>query len=209
MKKTILFSVMALLCLFFKVNAQLITTKILQGRVTDEQGRSLPGASVIIKGIKVGTTTDSSGNFSIKPIPKSGFIVISFIGYVTKELPFDNTRHEGFLIQLKPDAGSLNEVQVIGYGTTTKRFNTGSVATITADVIDKQPVDNPLAALQGRVPGVLVQTDNGLPGGNIGILIRGQGSISSRTDPLYIVDGIPFYPHRSGLPDQQQGLMAK
>ena len=93
---------------------------------------------------------------------------------------------------MHPLSGHLNEVQIIGYGQTTKRNNTGSVSTINSTAIDQQPVTNPLAAMQGRAPGVFVQTQNGLPGGNIKIQIRGQGSIASGTDPLYVIDGVPY-----------------
>jgi len=195
MKKTILFIVLATLCLNFRVLAQNYaqpTMKNITGKVTDEQNKPLVGASIIIKGTNTGVITDSNGTFSIENLPKSGFIVIGFIGYIAKELPFDNIRENVLTIQLKPDENPLNEVQVIGYGTTTKRFNTGNVSTVTAAQIENQPVSNPLATLQGQVAGVFVQTQNGLPGGNITIQIRGQGSIASGTDPLYIVDGVPF-----------------
>jgi len=92
----------------------------------------------------------------------------------------------------EPKDSTLNEVQIIGYGETTKRKNTGSVSTITAKQIENQPVTNVLSALSGQSPGVFVQTTNGLPGGNINIQIRGKGSITAGTNPLYIIDGIPF-----------------
>jgi len=87
---------------------------------------------------------------------------------------------------------AIDEVQVIGYGQTTRRFNTGSVVSISAKEIEQQPVTNVLSALSGRMPGVFVQTTNGLPGGNINIQIRGTGSIQAGTDPLYIIDGVPY-----------------
>jgi len=194
MKKIILIIVMAALCLNFRAQAQNITApeKAISGKVTDEQGKPLPGAAVKLNQSTNGTITDSQGNFKITHVPARGILIISFVGYQAYQYSYDINHAESLVVQLKPDANSLNEVQVIGYGTITKRFNTGSVSTVTSDVIEKQPIDNPLAALQGRVPGVLVQTQNGLPGGNITIQIRGQGSITSGTDPLYIIDGVPF-----------------
>src|SRR5690606_18616619 len=93
---------------------------------------------------------------------------------------------------LERDESALDEVVVIGYGETSRRFNTGSVASVPAREIAQQPVTNVLSALSGRMPGVFVQTANGLPGGNINIQIRGTGSIDAGTQPLYIVDGVPF-----------------
>jgi len=90
------------------------------------------------------------------------------------------------------DSIDLNEVQIIGYGQTTRRLSTGSISSISAKQIEQQPVTNVLSVLSGRMPGVFVQTTNGLPGGNINIQIRGKGSIAAGTDPLYIIDGIPF-----------------
>src|SRR5690606_1755378 len=86
----------------------------------------------------------------------------------------------------------VEEVQVIGYGETTRRLNTGSVSSVSAKEIEKQPVTNVLSALSGRMPGVFVQTTNGLPGGNINIQIRGTGSIPAATNPLYLIDGVPY-----------------
>jgi TonB-linked SusC/RagA family outer membrane protein len=119
-------------------------------------------------------------------------LVISFIGYQIKEYAVTTNSPELIRIELMPMISALNQIQIIGYGTTTKRFNTGSTGTISASDIENQPVSNPLAAIQGKVSGVLVQTQNGLPGGGIKVQIRGQGSLASGTEPLYIVDGIPF-----------------
>ncbi|GAA4317241.1 TonB-dependent receptor [Compostibacter hankyongensis] len=94
-------------------------------------------------------------------------------------------------IRLQPALNTLDETVVMAYGTTTRRLNTGSISRITAEEIGKQPVTNVLAALSGRMPGVFVQTTNGLPGGNIKIQVRGRGSIAAGTDPLYIIDGVP------------------
>jgi TonB-linked SusC/RagA family outer membrane protein len=195
MKKTILLIVLAALCPFLKLTAQNNThtpTTVVNGKVVDEQGNPLPGATVKLKLTNNGVITDKEGKFTISHIPAIGTLTISFIGYQVADVNYDNTQNGFLTIQLKADANSLNEVQVIGYGTTTKRLNTGSVSTITAEDIEKQPVSDPISALQGRASGVSIQTNNGLPGGNITVQIRGQGSIASGTAPLYIVDGVPF-----------------
>ena len=195
MKKTILFIVLATLCLNFKAVAQINTplqTQQVQGKVTDEQGKPLPGATVKIKNGNVLGSTDMEGKFVLNNVPLKGALSISFIGFQTSEIPIPINTSNEIIIQLKADANSLNEVQVIGYGTTTKRLNTGSVSTVSAIDLEKQPVTNVLSALEGRAPGVFVQQTNGLPGGGINIQIRGKGSILAGTDPFYVIDGVPY-----------------
>ncbi|WP_419699464.1 SusC/RagA family TonB-linked outer membrane protein [Mucilaginibacter sp. NFX135] len=214
MKKTIFFMVLATLCLFFKLPAQEISpqfSQTLSGKVTDEQGKPLPGATVLLQGTRVPAITSADGTFKLFVTVRSGTLTVSFIGFPKASIPFEHTRAAPLSIQLTPDLSALNEVQVIGYGTTTKRFNTGSVASISAKEIENQPVSNPLAALQGRASGVLVQTTNGLPGGGIKVQIRGQGSLASGTDPLFIVDGVPFLstsPYGSGALNGANGIIS-
>jgi TonB-linked SusC/RagA family outer membrane protein len=162
------------------------------GIITDGNDKSLPGATIKIKGTSLATTSAADGSFSFNSSVINPVLVISFIGYATAEYAISSRDQFPIKIAIAPQVSSLNQVQIIGYGTTTKRLNTGSVGTVTAKEIEVQPVSNPLAALQGKVSGVLVQTQNGLPGGGIKVQIRGQGSLASGTDPLYIVDGIPF-----------------
>lgn len=167
MKKTIIFIVMAMLCLFFRVVAQqnvIPTNHIITGSVTDEQGKPLPGATVKLKDKLVAVTTDADGKFAFNTDVIKGTLLISFIGYQPAEINF-NQSASNLNIQLKINSGSLSEVQVIGYGTTTKRFNTGSVSSINAADIAKQPVTNVLSALEGRAAGVFVQTSSGLSRG--------------------------------------------
>ncbi|MFA6084789.1 SusC/RagA family TonB-linked outer membrane protein [Mucilaginibacter sp.] len=195
MKKTILFIVLATLCFFFKSSAQNNSgPPIINiiGKVIDEQGTPLPGATVKIQNESRISITGKDGKFTFTNAPRKGVVSVSFIGFQTANIPLPLNFDNEFIIQLKADANSLNEVQVIGYGTTTKRLNTGSVSTITATDIEKQPVTNILSALSGRAAGVNVQTTNGLPGGGISIQIRGTGSILAGTDPLYVIDGVTF-----------------
>jgi TonB-linked SusC/RagA family outer membrane protein len=173
-----------------KVTPINVTTLKITGKVTDTTGKVLPGASIKVKGTTIFSTTDENGMFSLTNVPLNSTIEISFIGYQTETITVNSSNQ--FIIILKTEQSKLNEVQVIGYGQTTKRLNTGNVSTIKAADIENEPITNLLAALQGRAPGVLVQTQNGLPGGNIKIQIRGQGSLASGTDPLYVIDGIPF-----------------
>lgn len=189
MKKTIVFMVMALLCLFFKTVAQDIG---IRGRViTQSDSKPLPGATIRIRASNIVTQTDVDGNFRINTIQRNGILLISYTGYETIEIPY-KAGNQIIEIELKEERGDLNEVVVIGYGQTTRKLNTGSVSSISAKQIEQQPVTNVLSALAGRMPGVFVQTTNGLPGGNIKIQIRGKGSIATGTDPLYIIDGVPY-----------------
>jgi TonB-linked SusC/RagA family outer membrane protein len=158
--------------------------------VTDTTGTPIPGAKVRIRNSEKVTLTDAQGRFSIDA-STNDMIDITFIGYQ----PFSVNVRSGLEAQkiiLHLSYSKLNEIQIIGYGTTTKKLNPGSISSITATEIEKQPVSNPLAALSGRMPGVFIQTTNGLPGGNINIQIRGKGSILAGTNPLFIVDGVPF-----------------
>jgi len=160
------------------------------GRVVDADGRGLPGASVSVKG-KGGkaVSTGANGSFYLKGVEEDAVLVVSFIGYVTKEIKA--VKELGDVV-LELSTSKLDEVQVIAYGTTTQRLSTGNVTTIKADVIEKQPVNNPLLALQGRVPGLFIEQSNGLAGTAVKARIQGQNSIANGNDPLYVVDGIPF-----------------
>jgi TonB-linked SusC/RagA family outer membrane protein len=172
----------------------------ISGTVTDENGNPLPGVSIRFRNANsTATTTDGSGQFSIRiPGDKNSVMLISYIGYVNREIILGT--QTTFKIELKPEVGSLNEVQVIGYGTTTRRTSTGSIASITAGDIAKQPVGNPLAALSGRMSGVLIAQNNGVPGGAVQVQIRGQNSLSQGGIPLYVIDGVPFTNFNGGSP---------
>jgi len=161
----------------------------------------LAGATVSIVGTTISTTTDQDGSFTLQAPQSEGTLRIRFIGYITQEIPFDGSP---VTVRLFSDQNTVDEVQVIGYGETTRRFNTGSVVSISAKEIEQQPVTNVLSALSGRMTGVFVQTTNGLPGGNINIQIRGTGSIQAGTNPLYIIDGVPY----DGSPINESNILS-
>lgn len=152
----------------------------------------LPGATISIAGTSIVTTSDNNGNFILMSPHAQGTLVAAYLGHQTQEVDFHESSGRPISIHLRIDDNTLDHVQVIGYGETTKRFNTGSVVSISSKEIEQQPVTNVLSALSGRMPGVFVQTTNGLPGGNINIQIRGTGSIQAGTNPLYIIDGVPY-----------------
>ena len=183
MKKCLLLLLLALSLL--KTNAQ---DKTVKGKITDESGKPLSGATVTIRGTNVSALTDENGNFQIntgnvlKPV-----FSISFIGY--ESLDYSYKGNSGFTVQLHQDARTLGDVIVIGYGVQRKRDVTGATTTVKAEQIVKKPVVRVEEALQGTVPGVTVQSVNGMPGQGLAVRIRGTASINNNNDPLYVIDG--------------------
>jgi len=157
------------------------------GRVTDESSNPIPGANVLIKGSTVGTSTDANGRFSIAVPDANATLVISFIGYVSKEITVGNQTEINVILQA--DVRQLNEVVVVGYGTQKKASVTGAISSLSTEEISAQPVVNVSQALQGRVAGVTV-VNNGAPGDAPIIRIRGVGTINN-ANPLFVVDGFP------------------
>lgn len=167
----------------------------ISGIITDAARIPLPGATVKIKGKTAVVITNPDGSFIITAESDQIVLIVSYIGYQTVELAINRTSVMPVAIQLIAESSSLNQVQVIGYGTTTKRMNTGSVTTVTAADIGKQPVSNPLAALEGRVPGLVITQTSGVAGSSFKAQIRGQSALDptlSHNDPLFIIDGVPF-----------------
>lgn len=184
------------------------TNVLVHGKVVDAQNDPLPGVSIKLKNTLQGWVTDAKGEFNaliLDPNVANGILQISFVGFTTQEVAIKAIKAP-FIISLKPDVGKLDEVQVIAYGQTTKRFNTGNQTTITAKDIAKYPVTNVLEALQASVPGMNIVKTTGMPGGVYSVKIRGQNGINNGTgtDPLYIVDGIPY---QGGYYDLQNGTL--
>ena len=157
------------------------------GKVTNEQGEPLPGVSVLVKGTSRGTTTNGNGVFTIVADPGET-LEFSIIGY--KLSSFKVGQATSINIQLVADASKLSEIIVVGYGTQKKSTLTGAIASVTSKTINELPVASVDEALQGRVSGVNV-TNNGSPGTQPLVAIRGISSISFATDPLYVIDGFP------------------
>lgn len=181
-------------------NQSLTSTITLRGRVTDAKGYPVPAASVVIPGTPLGVMTDLKGEYSLSDVPENADVVISCIGYIQQRVNI-NGRTE-INIVLKEAVNNLDETVIIGYGKTSKRLNTGSVTTINANIIDKQPVQNIMDVLPGRVAGMVITQNNGLPGSNTQIQIRGQSSLNSGTIPLYVIDGVPYTFFNGGQPPQ-------
>jgi TonB-linked SusC/RagA family outer membrane protein len=157
------------------------------GKVTDEKGEGIPGASVTVKGTQVGTLTTAEGTYSLEA-PGSGTLVFSFVGYLKEEIAISN--RSSVNISLKTDTKALEEVVVVGYGTQRKVETTGSIASVKASDLVQTPVANIAQGLQARVAGVQINQNSGAPGGNISVRIRGTNSINGSSEPLYVIDGI-------------------
>ena len=157
------------------------------GIVKDKAGEPMIGVNVLVKGTTNGTITDFDGNFTINDVPSDATLVVSYIGYLTQEVKSG----QNLIIVLEEDNKTLDEVVVIGYGTVKKRDLTGSVASVSADALVANPVSDVSQALQGKLPGVSITTQDGRPGADVAIRVRGGGSISQSNSPLFIVDGFP------------------
>ena len=153
------------------------------GTVTDAFGPVI-GATVMEKGTTNGTVTDFDGNFKLK-VEAGKMLVFSYVGYLTQELPAAN----GMEVAMKEDSKQLQEVVVTGYTTQRKADLTGAISTVSVDEMAKQNENNPMKALQGRVPGMNITAD-GNPSGAATVRIRGIGTLNDN-DPLYIIDGVP------------------
>jgi len=170
-------------------NAESRIIHSVSGKVMDARGESLPGVSIVIKGIQKGTTTDAGGNFSIDVADENAVLMFSFVGYLSQEIPVG--KNSVIVVKLVVDDKQLNEVVVVGYGTVKKRDLTGSVSSVKAGDLTAFPTSNITQALQGRAAGVHVQQNSGAPGAVMQVRIRGTNSIQGSNDPLWIVDGFP------------------
>ncbi len=168
----------------------------LSGRVVDNNGKPLIGATVVIAGSHLGAITDVYGSFviSVEDLNFPLTLQASFLGYRNQSVNINN-RSEIANIVFKMSATSLqvDDVVVVGYGTTSNRMLTGAVSTVNSETINKLTNDSPILSLQGSATGVYVQQGSGVPGGgDTEVIIRGKTSFNSSQTPLYIVDGIPF-----------------
>lgn len=163
--------------------------RTVQGRVLSEDRVGFPGVNIIVKGTAQGTVTDADGNYSIAVSSVNDVLVFSSIGYETVEVVVGN--RSTIDVDMVVDVKQLDEVVVVGYGTVKKSDVTGSLVSVTSDVIKERPVQNVLQALQGRAAGMHV-TSNFKPGELPVVRIRGNRSLNASNDPLYVVDGIPL-----------------
>jgi len=186
MKNKLLKKVM-LPCLF--LIGSIAYAQTVSGVVSDASG-PIPGVNVLVKGTTTGTQTDFDGNYSVDVSTADAVLVFSFLGYATQEIPVNG--QTTINVTLVEDVSALDEVVIIGYGQTTIKDATGSVASVKAGDFNKGVVTTPDQLIQGRVSGVQVTASSGEPGAAANIRVRGTSSIRAGNDPLYVVDGFPL-----------------
>jgi len=163
-------------------------TKTITGVVTGANGEPIPGATVVVKGTTNGTITDFDGKYSIANVPADGILQISFVGMQIQEISTVGLTQVN--VTLEEETIGLEEVVAIGYGTAKRKDITGSVASVKGEQIAAVPVANVAQAMQGRLAGVNVISQDGRPGATMSVRIRGGNSITQSSEPLYVVDGI-------------------
>jgi TonB-linked SusC/RagA family outer membrane protein len=161
--------------------------RAVSGKVTDENGGSIAGANVTVKGTTVGVMTDANGKFSLTLPENAKTLVISFVGYLPQEVNIGNS--STISVTLIPDTQSLSEVVVVGYGSQKKSDLTGSISSVKGTDLVRLPSIRSDEALQGRAAGVVVTNNDGAPGGVATIRIRGGNSITGGNKPLVVIDG--------------------
>jgi len=164
----------------------------IKGHITNEKGEPLAGANIVVKRTGKGTIADAKGNFSLLNVNNSDIIIISFVGYLPQSITVGDKTN--FSLVLNEADNELDQVVMQAYGQTTKRLNTGNIAKITSEEISKQPLINPLQALQGRVPGLTITQTSGYASAPFKVEIRGRTNLNYNfpSEPLYIIDGVPL-----------------
>lgn len=165
-------------------------THELRGKVVNEQGEPVGGITIAIKQTSLVTFSDANGEFIFKDAPPKVVLLISGAEVVVQELDLGHNSYAYVVVH--PKVSVLDETMVIAYGKTSKRLSTGTVSSVKKEEISKQPVSNILSVLAGRTPGLSVFQNSGAPGTGFDIQLRGINSIANGTDPLIVIDGIPF-----------------
>ncbi len=170
---------------------------VIKGKVLNRDKEPMIGATVTIHKHKGGAVVDMDGNFSIhlNSVKFPCTLIVQYVGYKTERITINNYREgRNRKIFLQEDNYSLNDVVVVGYGKSSRKKLTGSVAKVTSSVINQASKEAPIMALQGNAAGVYITQGSGVPGaGSSSVIIRGVSTLNSQSNPLYIIDGVPFY----------------
>jgi TonB-linked SusC/RagA family outer membrane protein len=170
---------------------QNIVLQDISGQVKNaENGNTVPGVNVFVKGTTTGTSTDSEGRFSLTVDDNAETLVFSFVGFERLELPIEDRAE--FNVELKPDIEMMEDLIVVGYGTQQKTEVTGAISSVRAEELQNIPAASFESAIQGKMAGVNVASSTGEPGASPQITIRGTGSISAGNEPLFVIDGVPI-----------------
>ncbi|MGJ1432182.1 SusC/RagA family TonB-linked outer membrane protein [Sphingobacterium spiritivorum] len=203
MKKKLLVQCMMTMSLLFVSFIVVAQTRVLTGKVVDENANPLAGATIKVKGSTIATSSSMSGAFSVEIPTDAQSLEVSFIGYITKDVPISGN---DITITMEPNADhGLDEVVVIGYGTARKKDLTGAMVTIGAKDFNKGLMTSPDQLIQGKTPGVMVINNTGQPGGSTTVRIRGNSSIRASNNPLFVLDGVPMSGN-SPLPEGRGGF---
>ncbi len=173
--------------LVLKTSASFYIQKTIKGKVSDENGMPLPGASIVEEKSKKSTVTDFDGNFELTVEDSGAMLLVSYIGYKSKKV---SANQDNSVIQLFPDTTELKEVVLVGYGTSSRKDVTGAVSSIAAKDMNQGAVVNPLQLISGKMAGVNITQTGSEPGTAPSIRIRGISSLIGGNDPLVVVDGI-------------------
>ena len=178
-------------CLLFAsiLSVGFLQAQTVTGTVSDPVG-PLPGANVVVKGTSNGTQTDFDGNYTIDNVGSDAVLVFSYVGFETQEVSVNG--QSSINVTLQESSNELDEVVVIGYGQTTVKDATGSVASVTAEEFNRGVIASPEQLIQGKTAGVNIQQTSGEPGAGISVSIRGSNSVRSNNNPLFVVDGVPL-----------------
>jgi TonB-dependent starch-binding outer membrane protein SusC len=174
----------------YQIASTVDTTITVSGIVVNKDDAPVAGASVIIKGKQIGVVTKNDGSFTIEKVSANALLLISSVSYSAEEIHVNGRSLLGKIL-LKEFTNELDETIVLAYSTTTRRNSTSNVGTVKAKDIEKQNITNPLLAIQGRVPGVIIEQTTGYANGGISVRIQGQNSLALGSDPLYVIDGVP------------------
>jgi TonB-linked SusC/RagA family outer membrane protein len=161
----------------------------IKGKVTDSEGTPLPGATIMEKGTMNGITSDQDGNYMLEVKGIKSIILVSYIGFETQEIIVSNKMTIN--VVLEPSVSSLNEVVVVGYGTTAVKDLTGAVSRISERQMEVKNVASVASLMQNMAAGVMVSGYTGRPGENVRVRVRGATSFSGKNEPLYVIDGVP------------------
>ncbi len=179
------------LLLLFMLPMSFFAQETLSGIVSESAtGMPIPGANVIVQGTSNGTTTDFDGNYTLENVKEGDVIVFSFLGFASQEIPYEGQTEID--VELDEDADTLEEVVLIGYGSTSEQDATGAVEKISSEEFNKGAVVSPEELLSGKSAGVRITPSSGEPGGGGEIRIRGGSSLSGNNSPLIVVDGVPL-----------------
>jgi len=179
--------------------------RTISGTVSSPSEGPIPGASILVKGTQIGTTTDLDGEFSLSIPEDAEVLTVTYIGYKSLELAVGN--QSNFDIVLEEDLQQLSEVVVVGYGTQERRDLTGAVSSVDSKEFENMAINSVEQGLQGRVAGVNITQQSGQPGAGMQVQIRGIGSIGN-SEPLWVVDGIPIINDNGATGDASSNALA-